>query len=106
MSRPVIPIFLIFFFPKCDHNHGKFFSLSRLKLGLVADNRDIAAHLPKNVRGVAMSDSFASKGTIVINAIAITVALAVISGHLPLNQFSLGHLQSLVPKIQTGQLFP
>lgn len=45
-----------------------------------------------------MSDSVSTKSIIVINAIAITIALAVISGYLPLNLAPLAHLNSLLQK--------
>ncbi|MDX2239370.1 MAG: hypothetical protein NW224_01690 [Leptolyngbyaceae cyanobacterium bins.302] len=43
-----------------------------------------------------MSDSVSTKSTIIINAIAITTALAVISGYLPLNFSPIAQLQSLL----------
>ncbi|MDX2228129.1 MAG: hypothetical protein NW220_00735 [Leptolyngbyaceae cyanobacterium bins.349] len=44
-----------------------------------------------------MSDSVSTKSIIVLNAIAITTALAIISGYLPLNLTPLTRLhQSLV----------
>ncbi|MBF2029696.1 MAG: hypothetical protein IGS48_23560 [Oscillatoriales cyanobacterium C42_A2020_001] len=45
-----------------------------------------------------MSDSISTKPVIVINAIAITIALAIISGYLPLNLTPLAHLNSLLQK--------
>jgi hypothetical protein len=41
---------------------------------------------------MAMSDSLLNKGAVVLNAIAITTALAIISGQIPLG--SLAKLQS------------
>lgn len=44
----------------------------------------------------AMSDSVSTKSIIVINAIAITAALAVISGYVPFKMPPLAHMQSLL----------
>ncbi len=43
-----------------------------------------------------MTHSVTTKRAIIINAIAITTALAVVSGYSPLHQFPLNHVQSLL----------
>ncbi len=48
-----------------------------------------------------MSDSVSNKSKIVINAIAITAALAVISGYLPLNLPSLMQFQAFIQQAST-----
>lgn len=51
-----------------------------------------------------MSGSLLNKGAAALNAIAITTALAIISGYLPIQPGSLTQLQStLQAQLQNGQ---
>ncbi|XHX76059.1 MAG: hypothetical protein RBJ76_16600 [Stenomitos frigidus ULC029] len=81
-----------------DANYNFGSNLSRVSLGKGAITR--VTLRPE----VVMSGSLLNKGNAALNAIAITIALAIISGYLPVRPVSIAQIQlALQAQLQNGQ---